>query len=155
MLRSSQQVPLSPFQIVIHFKNFGELKYFQVWLKLYKKILKFIMSILCVDNQNYPFLWSCQNVKRTSPLRSSHRDDQKTYMKRLIRGPDKEVMPREDALLLKASTRVGSSDTRREFWQTSEVPTFVGSFDPTSDSTSDRPNTLGLLLLAVLVVTKR
>jgi hypothetical protein len=54
-------------------------------------------------------------VKRTSPLRSSHRDDQKTYMKRLIRGPDKEVMPREDALLLKASTRVGSSDTRREF----------------------------------------
>jgi hypothetical protein len=36
-------------------------------------------------------LWSCQNVKETSPLCSSHRDGQKTYMERLIRSPDEGV----------------------------------------------------------------
>ena len=65
-------------------------------------------------------LWSCQNVKRTSPLCSSRRDGQKTYMERLIQSPDKEVMPSERCLV------VGSSDPSRDF-RLSEVPTGVGT----------------------------
>ena len=42
-----------------------------------------------VDNQNCPFY---EIVKMwTSPLRSSRRDGQKTYMERLIRSPDEGV----------------------------------------------------------------
>ena len=69
------------------------------------------MSILC----------SCQNVKQTSPLRSSRRDSQKTYMERLIRSPDEEVMPSERCLV------VESSDPSRDF-RLSEVSTGVRTF---------------------------
>ena len=79
-----------------------------------------------VDNQKCSFLWSCQNVKRTSPLRSSRRDGQKTYMECLIRSPDEEVMPSKrcsvvessdssrDFRLLKVSTGVGTSGKPEE-----------------------------------------
>ena len=53
-------------------------------------------------------------MKRTSPLRSSRRDGQKTYMERIIRNPDKEVMPSERCLVC------------REFRPKSGLPT-VGS----------------------------
>ena len=58
-------------------------------------------------------------MKRTSPLHSSRRDGQETYMECLIRSPDEEVMPSERCLV------VGSSDTSRDF-RLSEVPTCVG-----------------------------
>ena len=51
-----------------------------------------------------------------------------------------KLRPREDAVLLEVLTRVGSSDTRQEFWLTSGVLTNVGSSDTTSDSTSSRPD---------------
>ena len=60
-------------------------------------------------------------MKWTSQLHSSHQDGQKTYMERLIRGPDEEVMPLERCLV------VGSSDTSRDF-RLSEVPTGVKTF---------------------------
>ena len=60
-------------------------------------------------------------MKWTSPLLSYHRDGQKTYMERLIRSPDEEVMPSERCLV------VGSSDPSRDF-RLSEVPTGVGTF---------------------------
>ena len=59
-------------------------------------------------------------MKRTSPLRSSHRDGQKTYMERLIRSPDKEVTLSERCPV------VESSDPSRDF-RRSEVPTRVGT----------------------------
>jgi len=59
-------------------------------------------------------------VKWTSPLRSSRRDGQKTYMECLIWSPDEEVMPSERCLV------VGSSDPSRDF-RLSEVPTCVGT----------------------------
>ena len=52
-------------------------------------------------------------MERTSPLRSSHRDGQKTYMERLIQSPDEGVMPRKDASLLEVLTQVGISDGRK------------------------------------------
>ena len=57
-------------------------------------------------------LWSFQNGKWTSPLHSSCWDGQKTYMERLIRSPDEEVMPSERCLV------VGTSDCQ-EFWRVS------------------------------------
>ena len=59
-------------------------------------------------------------MKKTSPLRSSRRDGQKTYMERLIQSPDEEVMPSERCLV------VGSSDPSQDF-RLSEVPTCVGT----------------------------
>ena len=53
-------------------------------------------------------------MERTSPLRSSHRDGQKTYMERLIQSPDEGVMPRKDASLLEVLTQVGISDRGSE-----------------------------------------
>ena len=60
-------------------------------------------------------------MKRTSPLRSSHRDGQKTYMERLIQSSDEEVMPSERCLV------VGSSDPSWDF-RLSKVPTCIGTF---------------------------
>ena len=75
-------------------------------------------------------LWSCQNVKRTSPSCSSCRDGQKTYMERLIQSPDEEVMPLERCLV------VGSSDPSRDF-RLSEVPTGVGTSEKPEEIYSD------------------
>jgi hypothetical protein len=97
-------------------------------------------------------LWSCQNVKRTSSLRSSRRDGQKTYMERLIRSPDEGVMP------LERCCAVGTSDPSRDLWR-SGLLTRVGTFDPcqnfrhmsglpTRIGTSGRPNKKGCSDLA-------
>ena len=59
-------------------------------------------------------------MKRTSPLCSSRRDGQETYIEYLIRSPDEEVMSSERCLV------VGSSDPSRDF-RLSEVPTCVGT----------------------------
>ena len=46
----------------------------------------------CVDTQKCPPCKVVQNEKWTSPLRSSRRDSQKTYMERSNRSPDARVM---------------------------------------------------------------
>ena len=74
-----------------------------------------------LTTKNVHFCEVVKNVKRTSPLCSSHRDGQKTYMECLIRSPDEEVMPSERCLV------VGSSDPCRDF-RLSDVPTGVGTF---------------------------
>ena len=58
-------------------------------------------------------------MERTSPLRSSRRDGQKTYMERLIRSPDEGVRP------LERCSVVASSDSSRDV-RLSEVP--IGNF---------------------------
>jgi hypothetical protein len=73
-------------------------------------------------------LWSSQNMERTSPLRSSHRDGQKTYMEHLIRSPDEGVMP------LKRCSAIGTPDPSWDFRRPGLL-TRVG--------TSDRPNKKG------------
>jgi len=48
-------------------------------------------------------------VEQTSPLRSSHQDNQKLYMERLIRSSDEEV------ILSRRCSAIESSDPSREF----------------------------------------
>ena len=68
-------------------------------------------------------------MKRTSPLCSSRRDDQETYMECLIRSPDEEVMPSERCHV------VGSSDPSRDF-RLSEVPMGVGTSEKPEEISS-------------------
>jgi hypothetical protein len=101
-------------------------------------------------------LWSCQNVKQTSPLCSSRWDSQKTYMERLIRSPNEGVMPPERCSV------VGTTDPSWNFWPAPEpgLPAQVGTFGPhpsqnfqlklelsarTRAGTSSKPNKKGCL----------
>ena len=65
----------------------------------------------------------------------------------------KKLCPREYAPLLEVLTRVGSFNTRQEFSLTSGVPTNVESSDPTSDSTSRRPNNCSDLAFGIPIRT--
>jgi hypothetical protein len=65
-------------------------------------------------------------MEQTSPLHSSRRDGQKTYIERLIRIRMKELCPQKDALVPAVLT-IGSSGKRqhsscRQFRQTSALP---------------------------------
>jgi hypothetical protein len=56
-----------------------------------------------VDTQKCPFYEVFQNMERTSPLRSSRRDDKKTYMEHLIRSPDEGVTSLERCSAIRTS----------------------------------------------------